>query len=290
MNTLLTSVTQKNIKSLLIFSFCVLIALVLGWLDYITGYELSFSVFYLLPIYLAAWYIGPKAGILLCGACAAIWQVSNIIAGEVFSNPAFPFWNAITRLGFFLIVTVLLSRLKNALDYEKSLARVDFLTGVLNSRAFDQIASTEIQRLARYSHPIALAYLDLDNFKAINDTLGHSTGDSLLKTVASAIRENLRSTDHVARLGGDEFAILMPETGEEAALTVVARVQSMIEDRVQKNHWPVTTSIGIVTCMEAPPSVDRLIQMADEQMYVCKKNGKDCIHATVFPDEAEHVG
>ena len=264
------------------FGICLLIALVLGFLDYITGYEFSFSIFYLLPVAVAAWYIGLEAGVLVSWASAAIWQISNYFAGEVFTSPAVPFWNAVTRLGFFIVVTILFVRLRNALDHERSLARIDFLTGVLNSRAFDQIATAEIQRSGRYGHPLTLAYLDLDNFKTVNDEFGHSTGDVLLKTVAGTIGNNLRSSDYVARLGGDEFAILMTETETQAALNVVSRIQALLEVQMQKNGWLITTSVGLVTCLKPPPTADSLIQMADEQMYFCKHDGKDCIHSTIF--------
>ncbi len=268
-----------------LFALCLLNALALGFLDYITGYELSFSVFYLLPVSVAAWYIGPEAGGLLSWICAAIWQLSNYFAGEVYSSPAIPIWNAITRLGFFIIVTILLTRLKKAIENTSAQASHDFLTGVLNSRAFDQIANAEIQRSARYGHSMSLAYIDLDNFKGVNDAYGHSTGDNLLKIVASTIGENLRVTDNIARLGGDEFAILLPETSEEAALNVLTRIHALVEGQMKKNHWPVSTSIGLVTCSKPPLSADRLIQLADEQMYICKKNGKDCIHSTIYDGE-----
>lgn len=273
---------DRRPNPLVLLSICLLVALLLGFLDYITGYELSFSVFYLLPVSIAAWYIGMGAGILLSWASAAIWQISNYLAGEVFTSPVIPLWNAITRLGFFIVVTILLTRLKKALEIERSQARSDFLTGVLNSRTFDQLADAEIQRSGRYDHPLTLAYIDIDNFKAINDAFGHSTGDALLKTVARTICDNLRASDYVARLGGDEFAILMAETGAESALILVARLQALVEEQMQKNRWSVTTSIGLVTCLKPPPSTDRLIQMADEQMYVCKQSGKDCIHSTIF--------
>ncbi len=272
----------KRPKPLVLFGICILIALVLGFLDYLSGYELSFSIFYLLPVWIAAWYIGLEAGVLLSWASAAIWQISNYFAGEVFTNPVTPYWNAITRLGFFIIVTILLTRLRKVLEHERSQARIDFLTEVLNSRAFDQIITDEILRSDRYGHPLTLAYMDLDNFKTINDEFGHSTGDALLRIVARIICESLRATDHVARLGGDEFAILMPETGAEAGLSVVARIHAILEEQMQKNHWSVTTSVGLVTCLKPPPSPDKLIQMADEQLYSCKRAGKDCIHSTIF--------
>jgi diguanylate cyclase (GGDEF)-like protein len=276
------SIKMSPPKPFVLFGICLLIALFLGFLDYITGYELSFSVFYLLPVAIAAWYIGMGAGVLLSWVSATIWQISNYLAGEIFSSPAVPFWNAISRLGFFIVVTVLLTRLKKALDHESSQARIDFLTGVLNSRAFDQIATAEIRRSGRYGHTLTLAYIDLDNFKAVNDKFGHSTGDLVLKTVAKTISENLRSSDIIARLGGDEFAILMAETEAQAALNVVTRIQALLEEQMQIYCWPITSSVGLVTCLKPPPSTDSLIQMADEQMYFCKRAGKDCIHSTIF--------
>ncbi len=275
-------IKSRRKNRLVLFFVCLLIALVLGLLDYLSGYELSFSIFYLLPVWIAAWYIGLEAGILLSGASATIWQISNYFAGEVFTNPATPYWNTVVRLGFFIIVTLLLTRLKKLLEHERSQARVDFLTGVLNSRAFYAIIAAEIQRSDRYGHPLTLAYIDIDNFKAVNDANGHSAGDELLRNVAMTISENLRATDYVARLGGDEFAILMPETGGEAALAVTARTQALLDEQMGKNNWPVTTSVGLVTCLKPPPSPDKLIQMADELLYACKKAGKDCIRSTVF--------
>jgi len=276
------SIQVKRPKQLLLFGICLLIALFLGLLDYFSGYELSFSVFYLLPVWIAAWYIGLEAGVFLSLASAAIWQTSNYLAGEAFTNPAIPYWNTLTRLAFFIVVTILLTRLKRLLELERSQARIDFLTGVLNSRAFDQILVAEIQRSNRYGHLLTLAYVDIDNFKSINDDFGHSTGDRLLQIVARTIHDGLRASDHVARLGGDEFSILMPETGAEAGLSVVARIQALLENEMQKNHWSVTTSVGLVTCLKPPPSPDKLIQLADEQMYFCKRAGKDCIHSTIF--------
>lgn len=89
------------------------------------------------------------------------------------------------------------------------MAREDFLTGVLNSRAFYEMAQVEMARAARQDSPLSLAYIDLDDFKEVNDTLGHSTGDRVLQAVAATIMEDIRLTDAVARLGGDEFAILL---------------------------------------------------------------------------------
>lgn len=249
----------------------------LGWLDYATGYELSFAVFYLLPVVFAAWFAGRASGVIVSLVSAGVWQYSNYLAGETFSHAAIPYWNAGTRLAFFLIVTLLVTALGRALVRARAMARTDFLTGALNSRAFVQLVEAELTRQRRYPRPLTLVYLDLDNFKAVNDSLGHSAGDTLLRMVADTIGMNLRATDTVARLGGDEFALLMPETDTEAARTIVARLHATLLGEMGRREWPVTVSVGLVTCLEAPASVDALIRLADTQMYLAKQQGKNRI-------------
>ncbi|MDH3496282.1 MAG: GGDEF domain-containing protein [Gemmatimonadota bacterium] len=253
----------------------------LGVLDYLTGYELSFAVFYLLPVTFAAWFSGRASGVVTSLASASVWQFSNYVAGETFSRVWIPYWNASTRLAFFLIVTLLVTRLGKTLVEARAMARTDFLTGTLNSRAFHQLADAELTRQRRYRRPLTLVYVDLDNFKTVNDSLGHSAGDALLRAVAATIATSLRATDALARLGGDEFLVLLPETDAPAARTLVDRLQTILTERVRQGDWPVTVSMGVVTCPQAPASVDALIQLADSQMYVAKQRGKNRIASTI---------
>jgi diguanylate cyclase (GGDEF)-like protein len=161
------------------------------------------------------------------------------------------------------------------MDREKGLARTDSLTGALNSRSFYDVAQTEIDRCQRYHRPFALAYIDLDNFKAINDTFGHTTGDEALRTVATFIRQRTRRTDVLARLGGDEFGLLLPETTEQLARNVIGKIQEGLAQEMRRNAWPITFSIGVLSCTTAPPTSDALIKMADELMYSVKREGKN---------------
>ena len=149
------------------------ITLLLGVLDYLTGYEVSFAFFYLVPVSLVAWFVGRDAAVGLSVVSAITWQVSNILAGESLSNPLIFLWYTSTRLGFFLVVAILLDRLRLALANERKLSRTDTLTGALNRRAFYEVASIEITRARRYDRPLSVAYIDLDNFKAVNDRFGH---------------------------------------------------------------------------------------------------------------------
>jgi diguanylate cyclase (GGDEF)-like protein len=135
--------------------------------------------------------------------------------------------------------------------------------------------SAELDRSRRYKRPFTLAYIDLDNFKIVNDSLGHGAGDEVLQTVVAVMREQIRRTDVVARLGGDEFALLLPETDLDAAHIAIEKIRSSLLLKMSERHWPVTASIGSLTCRDAQLSVDQLIKQADDLMYVAKSIGKN---------------
>ena len=248
-----------------------------GILNYLAGPDLSTWIFYLIPIFLVTWCIGRWIGILMSIFSALIWSIAEYASGETYFDEAIPYWNCIARLGYFLILTFVLSALKSAIEKEKELSRIDFLTRVGNSRYFIELANMEINRARRYEHPLTVAYIDLDNFKTINDRFGHSTGDNLLRLVADTIKNNIRLTDTVVRMGGDEFAILLPETGPELARSITRRVQQINLELMQKNGWPVTFSIGVVTFISPPATVDEILKKSDNLMYSAKNNGKNTI-------------
>lgn len=280
MQTILKNLARLD--PLAVFGISLSLVAVLGCIDYVTGHEYSFSIFYVFPVALAAWYVNATAGNAVALFSAVVWDFSNRLAGEQFSNPAIPYWNAATRFGFFIIITSLLVQLRQVLEHERALSRTDYLSGVLNSRAFYALVAAEIERQQRHKHPFSLAYIDLDNFKSVNDRFGHTTGDELLKTVAGTIAGNSRAIDAVARLGGDEFAILLIETDANAARLTMERMQALLLAAMRPQRWPVTFSIGIVTCLAAPPSVDALVQLADEQMYLVKRDGKNNIRLSTY--------
>ena len=251
--------------------------LVLGFFDYATGYELSFSVFYLLPVTFIAWYAEKRTAIVVSILSAFTWQFCNDLAGEIHSNFLISLWNTTTRIGFFIIIAILLTKLKQSYAHQKNLARTDYLTGAENSRSFYNIVQMEINRSRRYHRTFSLAYFDADNFKTINDTLGHHVGSDLLVRVVKIIKETLRSTDTIARIGGDEFAILLPETDEKQARFVIEKLQKNLLLEMQKQDWEVTFSIGVITYIDAPETVDKAIKLADELMYDVKKSGKNSV-------------
>lgn len=254
----------------------------LGAVDYITGPEWAFSSFYLLPIALAAWCVGSGWGLVVSMLSGLTWLGADLAAGHIYSNPVVPYWNMLVRLSTFVVVTYALAGLRKVLDNEKNYARQDYLTGAANSRNFIETTALALETAKASGQTIALAYIDLDNFKAVNDKFGHSVGDQLLKLAAQTIKKNLRDGDMVARLGGDEFAVLLPGATEDSSQGAMKRMREHFLDEVTKRKWPASFSMGLVLFKKFPDSVDEMIKKADNLMYVVKDSGKNNIKFEVF--------
>jgi len=178
-------------------------------------------------------------------------------------------------------------KLQAALESEKNLSRVDFLTGIPNRRMFHQALTLEGKRSRRYGRPLTLVYIDVDNFKHLNDHYGHATGDELLKTIGMTLEMSVRSTDMAARLGGDEFAVLLPETDESSAGVIVAKLRQNLNTAIAPKGWPVTFSFGVVTFAIALDSMEEMIKRADEFMYEAKRGGKSAVVSRVVETVAK---
>lgn len=251
-----------------------------GVADVVTGPEIAFGLFYLIPIFLVGWFAGRTAGLAISVVAALAWAVADALGGQEYSQPTIRYWNAAVRFGFFAIVTLLLSALR-ALEREREIARIDHLTGAANRRHFFEAAQAELDRSQRYERPFTVAYIDLDGLKIVNDQFGHRTGDRLLCAVVDRAKSQLRRTDLMARLGG-EFVLLLPEVDQEAARATVRKIQSQLLDEMSRNGWPVTLSIGALTYLGGPITPDELIRRADDLMYSVKKNGKNGVAYAVY--------
>ena len=250
--------------------------ILVGLMDYVTGVEVSVALFYLLPIALGAWFVSLRAAVLLSGLSAA-FRLQDLWLSV--HHPIYlltPFWNWLVELGFFLIVAIILTRLRTTTERWATLARTDLLTGVFNRRAFMELASLELARAARYQRFLSLAFLDIDDFKRINDRGGHQEGDRLLARVADTLKCNVRAFDIVARFGGDEFVLLLPETGDEATELVLEKLTVALRGVTQR-RWQVGFSIGAITIEGPHTTLDRLIQEADRLLYDAKRSGKGCL-------------
>jgi diguanylate cyclase (GGDEF)-like protein len=250
-----------------------LIALAKHW----AGPGFTFLLFYLVPVFAAAWLVGRRAGVLISAVGALAYFLSEGLGRGFETRPLVPAFNFLARLGAFLFVTYFVSALRRSLEQERRLARTDALTGALNRRSFFEAADQEIKRARRHRHPFTVAYLDIDDFKELNDHFGHTAGDAALRTLTETIRRGVREIDSVARLGGDEFVLLMPETDDAAARSVVTRVRRNLARAAEENGWPISFSIGVVTWTTPPRTVDAMIKQADDTMYEVKNTGKSRI-------------
>ena len=168
-------------------------------------------------------------------------------------------------------------RLEKELDQVGQLVKEDQLTSVLNRRGLEEAFAVEDARSARAGSPLSVALLDIDNFKQLNDQLGHAAGDEALKHLAGILREAVRPSDVVARYGGEEFVLLLPDTGIEEAVAVMTRVQRTLTRKFflhQNERVLITFSAG-VALRAAGESRDDVVGRADGAMYKAKKTGKN---------------
>jgi diguanylate cyclase (GGDEF)-like protein len=244
-------------------------------IDYATGVEISVSAFYPIPVVFMAWIAGRRSAVGMA-ALAAFTQLALRIAGEpgLFIRPVF-LWNASMELGVYAGLALALGALRDAHARESLLARRDPLTGAANRRAFFERAELEFQRARRHgSAPLSLAYLDLDNFKAVNDRFGHEAGDAVLKMVAATIQDRIRSIDLLARLGGDEFAVLLVGADEAQAKVVLDDLNQQLRERLIRAPGNVTLSVGAVSWCGEFSSLDEVMAEVDRLMYEAKGRGR----------------
>ena len=264
--------------------FAVLAIPALGLVDYLSGPEMAFSVFYLLPLSIIGWLstdtrFFPRLASVLA---AVTWVAADIAAGARYSSVLVPLWNTATRLAIFSIVVILLMNLRSAVAEQRQLAEVDALTGVANGRTFMSAIESEIGRVKRHPAPISVAYIDVDNFKTINDSQGHAGGDEVLRRLGAALDANTREIDVVGRLGGDEFGILLPMTDEIGSRVVISNLRERVVGSMHDLGFPVTFSLGCVTFLDPPEDTGEILHAADELMYEVKNTSKDAaLHKVV---------
>jgi diguanylate cyclase (GGDEF)-like protein/putative nucleotidyltransferase with HDIG domain len=152
-------------------------------------------------------------------------------------------------------------------------SRIDGLTGLFNRRHFEEQLSEEVSRHSRYGDVFSIFMIDLDNFKAYNDTYGHPAGDILLGQIGKIIRSSVRNVDHAFRYGGDEFVVILPQTARDDAYVVAERVRGQIAEEMEKKAIAVTCSIGLASYPSDGAVADELVYMADNALYRAKRTG-----------------
>jgi len=252
----------------------ILLTLVVYWVNAVTPPSARLGVLYIIPVLLVTWTEGLTWGIVFAVATAGFREATAWVQMPA-ETPLV--WRLANAGAYVAVLGVAMAGLQTLRRSQAQMARLiiqDPLTNVLNARAFADRLGQELDRNRRYPRPLALMYMDLDNFKVINDTHGHQTGDAVLRLVADAMRSSVRQADVVGRLGGDEFAVLMPETDAQLADAAAKRLIAGLRN-VFKGTPNVTASIGVVSCTATDASTDDLLRRADQAMYDAKKSGKD---------------
>lgn len=267
----------------------------LGTLDYLSGPDIGFSLFYLAPVAWSGWYLPAPASLSLALVATACWLGADFGWHGV---NLVSLWNGFVRFGIYFSVAWLTSqvrrdqgelralndRLKSLLDEEQHLARTDSLTGLPNRRLFlDKLREAGAHSL-HSGDPLALAYIDFVNFKAVNDRFGHAAGDALLKRVGSAIAEGLATGSVAARLGGDDFAVLLGGCTEDVARVMVTRLHERLTAALADDRFSgLGVSIGMA-CFDAPGyAPEALIDYADAAMYCARAQGSGSIYVMRMP-------
>jgi len=261
----------------------------LGTVDSLTGNEITFSLFYLVPIVLVTWSVNQNAGLLMSFLSALTPLGAEIVAGQTYTHPIIYVLNTLIRGLFYIIVTYLVAELQKSRREERLAARTDFVSGAFNARYFNELLQIEIDRLRRYPHPFTVVFMDIDNFKLVNDVFGHQIGDNVLRCIASELKVQLRKTDVVARVGGDEFALLLPSARQPEAELVLSKVHAHLREAMRRRNWPVTFSMGAVTCITPPYAAEQLVNLADELMYTVKKSTKNDIRFVTWGTKMDNT-
>ena len=168
----------------------------------------------------------------------------------------------------------------------EDIARLDAVTGIANRRALTDDLTGEVARATRYGRPLSVLLIDIDHFKAVNDTYGHQFGDAVLAATASTLKRTVRSSDAVARYGGEEFVVTLPETTLEAAALAAEKLRAAVEARTVvrgETSARVTISVGVASLREsgltapegAAEAAQRLLAAADASMYAAKHAGRN---------------
>lgn len=182
-------------------------------------------------------------------------------------------------LGILLVLNDITER-KQTEEKLRVLATTDPLTGINNRRHFFDLAQKEFQQARRYQRNLSVMVLDIDKFKQVNDSHGHSTGDDVLRAITAACASTLRSCDTLGRIGGEELAVVLPETTGKPAALAAERIRKTLAELLiptDTGYLNITTSIGVACLRPSDETFDILLNRADKSLYEAKDRGRNCV-------------
>lgn len=250
--------------------------IIITYLDYkVTGLYYSLGVLYCLPIIQVAHVSAIRAlrrsdsrAPIFFGVFSAVaWSAAE--AAVIW--PFFPLSALAMNIFTRAITFTVLGRVMAKLFKEREYSRKDPLTGLANRLEFIDRFEVERLRSERSGEPYSILFIDIDQFKILNDTRGHHTGDEALIALSDILSKNSRNLDTASRIGGDEFVLLFSSTNEKTCQSLIARIMLATEKMFREQGWPISISIGSVTDTGKKRSVEELLREADERMYSLKK-------------------
>jgi diguanylate cyclase (GGDEF)-like protein len=265
-------VTPGGLPRFYVFSVSVVLIFIICLADIRNGSDIRLRILYIFPLAAIALHskrtYSVMIGVVLTMSCEFMTLLTYALPKTEKISEAF-----IGSSGYLLVVFLARIARKNYLEALRQ-ATHDPLTELHNRRSFESNTDLEIAKRKRYGGAFSMAVLDLDNFKQLNDSRGHRTGDQALILIANILRESTRQSDSIARLGGDEFAILMPDTRKADCTTLCQKLATNIATRMAASGFTITASIGFTTFEHAPDSTSEALHKADVAMYVAKTSNK----------------
>jgi diguanylate cyclase (GGDEF)-like protein len=268
-----------------VFAAPLLLLGAVSWIDYILGASVNLLALYFVPLLVAGWHLGKKGAVLFTALATAAWLAQVVASGAVQWSPLVWAINTLATATGFLVVAILVALLRNAIDRERDHARTDPLTGLANRRQLEEGAGVPLALCRRIGSAATMVSVDLDNFKAVNDTLGHQRGDDVLRAFGDILRRFVRTSDFAARMGGDEFCLFLPDTSALEGSVLMDRIRAAAEASPMFRSCDVSLSIGSYTEDPVHSELEAMLSAADARMYEAKRSRKPVATCVLMPTE-----
>jgi diguanylate cyclase (GGDEF)-like protein len=270
-------------QQIIVGLFALVCANFLAYLDLVLSNGFNFSYLYLLPIFLASWFVSRNMGFAVALWATAAWYTNESILDRSYAEAWIPIWNLLTRVGVFVVSAAMVAQLRAKLGELSQLAARDFLTGLPNGHAFYELAAKEM-KLASDAEPLTLATIFVGGVQLVNYRFGYPAGDQMLCTIAHTIQQQAPRPDLVGRMGGTSFSVLLPNTTSENANLILQKVHEALDFQRRKFSHPLNFFFSAVACAKPPKTLAELLYQADTQMEHIKSSGKDQIQIAAVED------